>query len=176
MPTSYQDWGDAPDVSVFYGRSHEISRLQHWVLEEKCNIIGVLGIAGVGKTGLSLKLGKGGIGKTDLSVKAARGISTQFEFTIWRKLINAPSLSETLSDLIKFFSRQKETVLPENPKQQVARLCHYLKKHRCLILLDNLEALLIEGQYPPGQFREGYEDYAYLFEKISLSTDNTFLP
>ena len=164
---NYQDWGDAPDVSVFYGRSREIALLGHWVMEERCNVISVLGIAGVGKTGLSLKLGKGGIGKTDLSVKVARGLSDQFEFAIWRKLINAPSLDDILLDIIKFFSKQQETVLPDSLEEKVARLCHYLKSHRCLILLDNLEALLKEGEYPPGKFREGYESYEYLLEKIS---------
>jgi len=41
---------------------------------------------GIGKTGLSMKLGQGGIGKTDLSLKFVQGIQAEFEYVIWRKL------------------------------------------------------------------------------------------
>ena len=45
---------------------------------------------GIGKTRLSVKLGGGGIGKTDLSLKLVQGIHDQFDYIIWRSLLNAP--------------------------------------------------------------------------------------
>jgi hypothetical protein len=33
------DWGEAPDVSVFYGRSEELVQLRQWVLEERCRLV-----------------------------------------------------------------------------------------------------------------------------------------
>jgi len=59
------------------------------VLNQRCRIVAILGIAGVGKTGLSLKLGRGGIGKTDLSLKVARGLAAEFDAVIWSKWSSA---------------------------------------------------------------------------------------
>ena len=49
------DWGEAVDVSVFYGRSLELKQLQDWVIQGS-RLIVLLGMAGVGKTTLSVKL------------------------------------------------------------------------------------------------------------------------
>src|SRR4051794_22414573 len=45
-----QSWGDAPDVSDFLGRSAEREMLGRWVLEERCRVIAMLGLGGIGKT------------------------------------------------------------------------------------------------------------------------------
>ncbi len=95
-----QDWGDAPAVSVFFGREAELTTLKQWIIEDRCRLIAILGIGGIGKTVLSVKLGKGGIGKTDLSVKLAQSLQNEFDYIIWRKLLNAPPITEIISELI----------------------------------------------------------------------------
>lgn len=42
------DWQEAPDVSVFYGRSEELLQLRQWILEERCRLVALLGIGGIG--------------------------------------------------------------------------------------------------------------------------------
>ncbi len=74
------DWGDAPDVSVFYGRASELAVLEQWIVTDRCRLVAILGM--------------GGIGKTDFSIKLAQNIQESFEFVIWRKLLNAPSLKK----------------------------------------------------------------------------------
>src|SRR5690349_4111593 len=74
-----RDWGEAPDVPVFFGRVKELLSLERWVIEERCRLVAIVGMKGIGKTKLSVRLGKGGIGKTDLSLKLARGIEAQFD-------------------------------------------------------------------------------------------------
>lgn len=34
-----QDWGEASDVSQFFGREEEIATLKHWIVEDKCRLI-----------------------------------------------------------------------------------------------------------------------------------------
>jgi WD40 repeat protein len=160
-----EDWGEAPDVPVFFGRSQELEILEHWIVKDSCRLVGIVGMRGVGKTMLSVKLGLGGIGKTDLSLKLAKGVKGQFELVIWRSLFNAPPLSALLADLIKFLSRQQEISLPENIGDRISRLLHYLKAHRCLLILDNAETILQPGDVR-GHYRTECEDYGQLFKQV----------
>src|SRR5262249_9782872 len=137
-----RDWGEAPDVPVFFGRTKELTSLETWITQDRCRLVAIVGMAGIGKTRLSVKLGRGGIGKTDLSLKLARGIEERFDYVIWRRLLNAPKVSEILTDLIKFLSNQQEVTLPDAVSEQIARLLHYLRKSRCLVILDNVEIIL----------------------------------
>lgn len=70
------DWGEAIDVTTFYGRVEELATLTHWIVSDRCRLI--------------LLLGMGGIGKTSLSVKLAEQLQGSFEYLIWRSLRNAP--------------------------------------------------------------------------------------
>jgi WD40 repeat protein len=147
-----KDWGDAPDVSIFYGRQKELVTLKQWVLDDHCRVVAILGGAGIGKTRLSIKLGK-------------ESIEDKFDYVIWRRLFNAPPLSEILIDLIKILSNQHEFDLPDKEEDQISRLFHYLRMHRCLLILDNMEAIFQVGDRP-GQYRKGYEGYGHLLRRF----------
>ena len=162
---AHRNWGEAPDIPVFFGRTKELILLEQWIIEDRCRLVALVGMKGIGKTKLSLKLGRGGIGKTDLSLKLARGIEQQFDYVIWRRLLNAPRVSEILTDLIKFLSNQQEVHMPNTVSEQISRLLHYLRKSRCLVILDNVEMVLQGGEYV-SQYAPGYEEYGQLFEKI----------
>jgi WD40 repeat protein len=157
-----QDWGEAVDVSVFYGRELELESLSQWILAENCRLVVLLGM--------------GGIGKTALSVKLAEKVQNRFEFLIWRSLKNAPLLEEFLPDLIQFLSQQQENVanLPKTISGQISRLTHYLRQKRCLLVFDNLETLLKSGS-PTGRYREGYEDYEELFRRVAETVHQSCL-
>ncbi|MBW4489833.1 MAG: hypothetical protein KME12_18780 [Trichocoleus desertorum ATA4-8-CV12] len=160
-----QDWGEAPEVPVFFGRSQELSTLEQWILGERCRLVAILGIGGTGKTGLSLKFGSGGMGKTNLSLTLAQNIQDQFECIIWRSLLNASPLTTLLVDLIKILSNQQESTLPNTLEDSLSRLLHYLRSRRCLLILDNVETILQGGDIA-GQYRAGYEGYGQLFKQL----------
>jgi WD40 repeat protein len=146
----FRDRGEAVDVSIFYGRDQELSTLHKWLVDENCRLV--------------LLLGMGGIGKTALSVKLAEQVQDDFEYSVWRSLRNAPPLEEILTDLLKFLSNQKEIDLPKSIDGKISRLIHYLRKHRCLIILDNTESVLCET--PVGYYHDGYENYGELFKRL----------
>jgi WD40 repeat protein len=150
---SYQDWGDAIDVSVFYGRTQELTTLKQWIAEDVCRLIAILGIGGTGKTALSIKL--------------AEQLQTRFEVVIWRSLHNAPSLSALLNGLLL---EQTEPNASPDLHQQMARLLKFFKHHRCLLVLDNVETILANpsesGISRVGHYRTGFESYGELFKKV----------
>ena len=148
------DWGEAIDVSLFYGRESELESLKQWIKSDNCRLV--------------ILLGMGGIGKTSLSVKLGEQLQDSFDFLIWRSLRNAPPLEELLPQIIQFLSQQQETTanLPKTISSQISRLCHYFRSQRCLLIFDNLETILKSGS-PAGRYSEGYQDYGELFRRIA---------
>ncbi len=53
---SRQDWGEALDTSFFYGRTVELATLEEWVDSDRCRVIALFGMGGMGKTALAVKL------------------------------------------------------------------------------------------------------------------------
>ncbi|OYD89654.1 hypothetical protein CDG76_34275 [Nostoc sp. 'Peltigera membranacea cyanobiont' 210A] len=156
-----QDWGLAQNIYSFYGRTEEISTLKHWIIEEEkpCQLVLLLGIGGIGKTSLSLKL--------------ARDIQDEFEYVFWRSLLNAPLSSDIFSDLINFISDQKKTGLSDTVDEQITQLITYLQQHRCLLILDNLDAVLDSSNQ--SRFQEGYEGYGKFLSKVGEVTHKSCL-
>jgi WD40 repeat protein len=169
-----QDWGEATDVTAFFGRTNELGILEQWIIHGHCRLVAIVGMAGIGKTLLSLKLSKGGIGKTDLSLKLARGIQDKFDYVIWRSLINSPEVSKILAEWIKFLSNQQETNLPNTVDAQISLLISYLENHRCLLLLDNVESVL-ERDDRAGQYLDRCEGYGKLFKQIGETSHESCL-
>ena len=158
-----EDWGSAPDVAIFHGRQQELVTLEQWMVRDRCRLINIVGFAGIGKTSLV----RGGIGKTDLSLQLARQVRGEFEYVIWRSLLNAPPLKILLTELIEFVSDNQETELATTTDESIAQLLHYLKQRRCLLILDNVESILQSGDRR-GTYRSGYEDYGDFFQRIGL--------
>ncbi|MBV9389788.1 MAG: hypothetical protein JOZ78_25475 [Chroococcidiopsidaceae cyanobacterium CP_BM_ER_R8_30] len=170
----YQDWEEAIDVSMFYGRTAELSTLKQWIVQEHCRLVAVFGMVGIGKTALTVKL--------------AEQVQTDFEWLIWRSLRNAPPIQELLADLIKFLSQQQEidevfsvaprgslwenVDLPTTVNGKICRLIDYLRGSRCLLVLDNFESILcgsaLEDSWSAhcGRYQAGYEGYGQLLRCV----------
>lgn len=141
-----QDWGEAIDVSQFYGREEELQTLDTWILEDGCRGIGIFGL--------------GGMGKTALSVKLAQQVQSHFDCVIWRSLQQSPALSALLSEILPILTGTESVI-----DCSINTLMKQLRSKRCLLVFDNVESLL-QGGNRSGQYQPGYEAYRQLFDRI----------
>ncbi|MEG4859032.1 NB-ARC domain-containing protein [Microcoleus sp. K1-B6] len=154
------DLADAPHISLLCDRTSQLATLEKWIVQEKCNLAAISGLSGIGKTALSLHL----IPK----------IQHNFEYVIWRSLRHSPQLETTLKNLLEFLLNKPEIELPTSIPDRLSLLMEYLRKNRCLIILDDVQTILSSGQLA-GNYRPQWENYSILFRQIGETTHNSCL-
>lgn len=151
---------DSPDGDSSHARTSELATLEKSIVQDKCNIAAILGISGIGKTALSLHL--------------LPKIQHNFEYVIWRSLRHSPPLETTLKNLLEFLLNKPEIELPTSIPDRLSLLMEYLRKNRCLIILDDVQTILGSGQLA-GNYRPECENYSILFRQIGETTHNSCL-
>ena len=151
LTNMHQDWGKVDDIPIFYGRTQELATLEQWIVNDRCRLVALLGMRGIGKTALSIVL--------------AKQIHPEFEYIIWRSLSHVPPVEDLLTDLIRFLTNQQEPELPKDLSTRTSQLLDLLRKHRCLIILDGAETLLCSGN-SAGEYKENCKGYVQLLKDI----------
>lgn len=166
--SSKEDWGEAVDVEGFRGREAEIQDLEEWIVNDeslRCRLVAVLGM--------------GGIGKTVIAAKVAKKVQPQFDYLIWRSLRNTPPLDDILTQLLRFLPNDSEDYLTASENNKILLLIDTLRKHRCLVILDNVESVLRSGegktQEWAGEYEPEYENYGYFFKKVAEASHDSCL-
>ncbi|MBE9234150.1 ATP-binding protein [Cuspidothrix issatschenkoi LEGE 03284] len=154
--TSHLDLKDAPEIGDFYGRKLELSLLQQKILQGKCNLINLLGIRGIGKTTLALKL--------------VDNIKESFEFVIYKSLKYLPSLTQLITETIY----PNDQLIPDNSHHQLSQFKKAIEKHSYLIIIDDVNCIFSKHQVS-GKYQPGYEGYGNLFKLLSTTKHRSCL-
>lgn len=142
------------DTSTLCGRSNELARLRQYILNDRCRLVALLGM--------------GGIGKTALAAKLVEQIGDGFEYVFWRSLRDALPIEILLIDFIQLMADDKNIAvdLPDKSTAHLLQLfSQYLRKSRCLLVLDNFETVLYGGKRV-GEYCDGCEEYGQLLRLI----------
>lgn len=152
--TLREDWGEAIDCSQFVGRKTEIETLRRWIRDERCRLITLLGM--------------GGMGKTSLSIKVAEQLKENFEAICWRSLRSVPDINLFLSDVLTQVTGEQYSQSDASPMT----LIHKLRERKILLVLDNVDSLL-ESNCAPGTFSSGYSSYRELITQLASIQHNS---
>jgi AAA ATPase domain len=157
------------DIPAFYGRELEYEQLEQWIVTDRCQLVAILGMGGMGKTTIAIELVRALQTRAETTADANR-----FSHIVWRSLLNAPPLKELLPEMIQTLTLGSAITLgqfqlelmPESVADQIELLLAICHTYRCLIVLDNGESILQAGAQV-GQYRDGYADYGDLFTSLA---------
>lgn len=158
------DLDKAPEIINFYGRREEISTMTKWIVSDRLRVISLLGISGIGKTTLSLRL-----------IEEINGLGNQtptFNYIIYRTLRFSPTLTTTLTNLLQIFAPQTE--VSDNIEILLSQLQKYLAKYPCCIIFDDVQKLFAPGKLA-GQYKSGYSDYRDFFQLFATVSHQSCL-
>ncbi|MGK7926796.1 MAG: NB-ARC domain-containing protein [Spirulina sp.] len=148
---SKQDWDEEIDVSCFYGREEELGKLEKWILGDRCRLIVLSGMGGIGKTSLSVKLGV--------------NLHDRFQYVLRRSLRHEPPINDLLSEIHTFLCSETDSQIPDAIEDRIAQIVDFLRDRRCLLLFDDFEAIL-SGEKLAGQYKKCHQDYSELVRRI----------
>lgn len=122
--------GYPPKIENFVGRQNELEKLKQWSITVQC--LCIEGIAGIGKTCLAAK-----------AINAIFHQPSQFEHYIWLPIHYKPSLNELLDSLMEHLGAEKGEEYQQN---RSSAFIQHLQRHRCLIVLDEVDLMVQIGQ------------------------------
>lgn len=177
-----ESWQERIDVANFIGREKELKDLNEWVLTEKCRLVGIHALPGMGKTFLGTKF----------STKYGR----EFDRVIWRSLngdscfadlvkdwlewIEPEALDSEMNELINKLKGKYEEIkkvfrkVTDEQKlnyqnlvnQTLDRLLVVLRDARCLLILDNFDQVLLKGDFA-GDYELHHKPYGLLLKRLA---------
>lgn len=151
-PGPDEGWAGVLDVRHFVGREGTLRDLQSWILDDRCQVVTVVGMGGVGKSALAAEL--------------MQRLEDRFDFVLWWPLGSASSLEETLQGCVQSLADRRVQASSLGRKQsEVPSLLSILRTYRCLIVFDDVDSILHSNRRV-SRYRDGYKEFGALLRYI----------
>ena len=170
VPAAHLAHSRLPLAEALFGRQAELERLAAWIRGGHCRVGIILGMGGIGKTALVTHTARTIAVRPLVEYAAeqtqANSAKPHQTEVLWRSLVNAPPLSSVLREWLQVLAHQPAEELPAAIRDQINLLVTLLNREPALLVLDNLESILEEGD-GRGRFRPGYEEYEQLLQAVA---------
>lgn len=156
---SSQIYGQLPRLNQFYGREAELATLEKQLSEFNC--INICGQPGIGKSAL---------------VTRYLMQPCEFEYIIYHSLYDAPPLLQLIQHLQQLLPLNSDrTSTEEDSISSIQHLIQTLKRHRCLLIFDDADQILLRSGNSLDPYPSAYQDYGKLIRQIVHSPHSSCL-
>jgi hypothetical protein len=120
------------DISRSNGRSSELLQLQQWIEVDRHKLIFIHGMKGIGKSYIAEEI--------------AKILSANLDYLVWIPLEKPTPLIDVLPAIIRRIGSGRSSKLSKNLSAAIDKTIGYLQQNRCLLILDNADAVFSNRQ------------------------------
>jgi hypothetical protein len=145
-------WSEIADTFAFVGRLDEQATLSEWIRIDRCRVIGILGMPG--------------LGKSTLAARVAHSLQGEFSDVLWYSLRDLPPFDHFLQEILPLLADQQTIPFPEDYESGIALLLKLISDKRILLVIDNFESIIPDNT-EQSAYRSGFEPYGLLIQRFA---------
>ncbi|MGA9377739.1 MAG: tetratricopeptide repeat protein [Phormidium sp.] len=140
-------------ISEFIGREEEINQLHQFLADNKKQLIGITGVGGMGKSTLAAKI------YAETRFLQETGFLGQFWVDIFRNPEMRIFTGMARLVLRQFLHLPEDSPILKDEQNLPNRLLTCLQNNKYLLVIDNLETLLQDGQFQDNFYQQFFQDW-----------------
>ncbi len=133
---------------LFHGRQVELFQLQQWIEVDRCKLVFIYGMRGIGKSYVAEKI--------------ANLLSANLDYLVWVPLEKPVPLMDLLSIVIRRVGGGRSSKLSHDLSTAIDKTIGYLQKNRCLLILENADTIFANTEKIANK-----EDYRIFFNRLN---------
>jgi hypothetical protein len=119
-------------TALFHGRQVELFQLQQWIEVDRCKLVFIYGMKGIGKRHVAKKI--------------AEILSVNLDYLVWIPLGKPVPLMDLLATIIRRIGGGRSSKLSQDLSTAIDKTIDYLKKNRCLLILENADTVFSKNR------------------------------
>jgi hypothetical protein len=135
------------------GRSIELFQLRQWIEVDRHKLIFIYGMKGIGKSYVARKI--------------AEILSANLDYLVWIPLEKPTPLIDVLSIIIRRIGAGRSSKLSNDLSTAIDKTIGYLQQSRCLLILENADAVLGKGRQGREEIDRLRSEYSMFFDRLN---------
>lgn len=178
------NWEAIPQQPRLIGRDDELTTLTHWLYTERTPLMTVIGLPGQGKTALLAELVLRVVEAAEDPIAVASTpqstntmpAGSQFKQVIWYSVAGASTFSQMIEDWLQLLVPPGTTDQPVaaygsrmvSLERRLTVLMKHLRQNRCLLILDQVEAIGVADRQGHGD-QPAYAELSEFLRRVCTS-------